>query len=417
MSFLHIFKFGKRKFVSGLFWQVLTNNKDPRKEARELAVQMKFDFMIVRSGTLPQAGFCAAVDGAISGIGSLAAVVSKTMEMERAGGSWMVAIELPDGMFAYVAMRDNGFLAHGDFSGTKEEVAEKMISDLSLGAWDTIIAPEDFCMPNSKFRPFLSFLPMKAGEVRFLKWWQIEPIKTEVPYKKILVAAASALLVAGVVGGYLYKKDIDSQNEAAAAMEKARIELAEKMKKPTTVEIKAWSQLPGVFEFFEACGMSVDYAPEFAAGWKRDRVVCSVGGAEISYIRDELGTTESFTDKFPMISSVDMSGNSGKLIEDYTFEYSGADKLLTAEDVIVAMQTKFQEVGVDFKLNEYIKKQTIPGSVQPQTSNLKIFAFSFDSKLKPNVFIEALNVPGLRVVRVINKNVTDWSYDGVIYAN
>ena len=162
----HITQIGKHKFICGLFWQSLSRPRELVKEATELARKIDSDLMVLRKDhATAQAGFAQTRDGARKMVYSLGAAVSKTLALEGANydgqtqpaHNWLGAFKLPDGMWAYFAVRDANFLPNGDFAGTKEEVIERLHGDYGLGGWNVVIGGQLFS------KSFLGYTTYKMG--------------------------------------------------------------------------------------------------------------------------------------------------------------------------------------------------------------------------------------------------------------
>ena len=412
---LHIFEYGGKKFVSGLFWQVLSRPRDLKKEARELAKQLNFDYVLLRTGYLPQAGFGAKEDGCISGLASLAAIVSKAMDMANHGDSWMAAFELPDGKFAYVAVRDGGFLANGDFAGTRDEVLERMTEDYSVGRWDKIIAPQDFNFPDSIEKPFDSFLPTRNGKVMFLRWWKLDPIKAEIPVKKILAAAIAVVLVVGVVGGWLYYKKAQEELENQRALAEMQARLAEQMRQAEVIQIPPWAQLPLTSEFVQTCEASISDLPRYAAGWSLGSAGCSLEGMEGIYERGPGGTVKAIHEALPIGIKTDLRGESGIVMEHFQFDLSRNDDVLPLAESMARLQTNLQSLGLAFQVADQENKGNVPGVTTAATEHYRIHKFSLTSVLSPSEIVEAFDVPGVRLNKLVYKQ-SEWAIEGVLYA-
>src|SRR6476469_4695698 len=120
---IHITEIGKHRFICGLFWQSLSRPRELMKEATALAKKIDSDLMVLRKDyATAQAGFAQSKDGARRKVYSLAAAVSKTLALKGAFydgekqrvHNWLGAFKLPDGKWAYFAVRDANFLPNGD---------------------------------------------------------------------------------------------------------------------------------------------------------------------------------------------------------------------------------------------------------------------------------------------------------------
>src|SRR6478736_2412227 len=253
---VHIIEIGKYKFVCGLFWQSLSRPRELQKEAIDLARRIDFDLMVLRRDhTTAQAGFAQVKDGVKKGMYSLAAAVSKSMAMEgayydgekQAVHNWLAAFKLPDGMWAYFAVRDANFLPNGDFVGTKEEVLERLHGDYGLGGWNIVIGDaelEDQGFHNFNPKRIEEVLPRKSnGQIRAHKWWGLRPVNSSISMPMV-VGAGVALLVIAVGGGLFWQKYQKQKQEDAMnrAIEEARRKMSGKS--PVSAIPHPWAAKP-----------------------------------------------------------------------------------------------------------------------------------------------------------------------------
>ncbi len=148
------FTFGRRVFVSGLFWQPLPGaSAHQRKlEMKEVAEEQDFDLAVQRTSGMPQAGFGALADGVKPGMLSVAAMVSKSLEVANRDRSFLCALPVPGNKWLYVAQREGVLLHDGDLLGTEESIRARLHNDLSLADWQTVFAPAQWGIPNATER-------------------------------------------------------------------------------------------------------------------------------------------------------------------------------------------------------------------------------------------------------------------------
>ncbi len=106
---IQIVQIDRNRFVGGLFWQSLSRRHELRAEAIELAKKLNFDTMVLRiDRSFAGAGFASTREGALPGLPSLGALVSKAIAVEGAfydgrqqpAPNWLGAFSLPDGRWA-----------------------------------------------------------------------------------------------------------------------------------------------------------------------------------------------------------------------------------------------------------------------------------------------------------------------------
>src|SRR5688572_6484799 len=116
----------RRKYVCGLLWQSLSQPRELRAEAVDLARRLNFDLLVLRKDLgLAQVGFASSREGAQPGMLSLGAMVASAVAVKgvqqegrrQPASSWLAAFRLDEDRWAYFAVRDESFLPSGDFAG------------------------------------------------------------------------------------------------------------------------------------------------------------------------------------------------------------------------------------------------------------------------------------------------------------
>ena len=247
------FEFGKRTFVSGLFWQPLPGHtlQLRKAELRKMSEEQGFDLVVQRTSGIPQAGFAATADGIRSGMLSVAAMVSKSLEMANRDRSFLCAMPIPNGQWVYVAQREGVLLHDGDLLGSEEIVQARMMNDLSLIEWQTVFAPEQWGIPGSQERRFEDLLPRRGEKYSFKSWWEVRPIRN--PWIDIFLDNTrlyiTLIVIALVLTGYHFWSQyrINKQLEAFA-----RQEAEESAARMAAAAEQPWKKIPRVSAFIEA---------------------------------------------------------------------------------------------------------------------------------------------------------------------
>lgn len=429
MSQLHIVEIGKRKFASGLFWQSLTRPRELEKEAVKLATDIKADFMVFRKSSPVQVGFASRQDGAQPGLNSLAAAVAKKAELTGFGKSWLCAFELPDGNYAYVAVRDGLFLPDGDIAGSSGSIMECLTRDYGLGSWDTIIAPAAWGFPNARSYSLEQLLPHKRnGAIQYHKWWALESVEKRLPWKKLILG----LIAAGIVLGSLYawkthKQAIEKQKRDRAIAQMREQLLAKKHLAPPvkTALPHPWLSMATPAAFIGNCESALTERLLFPAGWQLDSVTCESGNVLYSWIRDG-GTIANLAALHDGIS-FDGTGDKATLtITSNPKIEQQDDDILSQADAVNHLLSSFQAVGMSITVTKETAPKpapTLPGAEKkaeaaplPEWSTNK---YSFQSSLPPSRLLSLIAVPGSRITKIVFKPDSDgqWAVEGELYAN
>ena len=203
-----VIQIGRQRFICGLFWQSLSRRHALRAEAVELAARLNFDAMVLRiDRTFAGAGFASTREGAQLGLPSLGALVSKTIAAEGAfydgrqqpAPNWLGAFHLPDGRWAYFAVRDGAFLPNGDWIGSSDEVFERLHGDYSLGGWNVVIGDPQLEVQgfhNFYARRIEDMIPRRGGKPHLPRWLNLSRVSRRAPRREVLLAAAAIVVAA-----------------------------------------------------------------------------------------------------------------------------------------------------------------------------------------------------------------------------
>lgn len=233
-----VIQIGRQRFVGGLFWQSLSRRNELRAEAVELAKKLKFDLMVLRIDRgVAAAGYANTRDGFAPGHLSLGAMVSRAIALEGAfyngrrqpAPNWLGAFALPDGRWAYFAVRDHAFMPNGDWVGSREEALERLHTDYAWGGWNVVIGePELERQGFQNFQPkrLDDLLPRRGGRPRTERWWALRPVERRLSPRAALIAATAACVVLGGAFAYWHHRAKVEAEEREAALERVRAELA-----------------------------------------------------------------------------------------------------------------------------------------------------------------------------------------------
>lgn len=429
---IHITQIGKHKFICGLFWQSLSRPRELLKEAASLGRKIDSDLMVLlREHTTAQAGFAQTRDGARRMHYSLAAAVSKTLLTEgvhyngqkQPVHDWLGAFKLPDGLWAYFAVRDANFLPNGDFAGTKEEVMERLHGDYGLGGWNAVIGDaelEDYGFHNFSAKRIEELIPHKKnGQIRTHRWWGLRPIDPSRKRGQIAVLAFVALALA-VGGGYYWNQyqKRKAEEERARAIEAARLRLLKDASRPAD---RPWPGKPTPSVAARACLQN--FSHRNVGGWRLEQYQCSVNQASYTWARQ--GSTIAFLLEQVPDAVVDMSGNKATYSLPLKIETGKNEDLIQRKDLLNGLMGRLQLLRLAAKI-EQMRESPPPASSRRGNSRdaqqkaapppWKVFSYSLDTGSLPPAEVAALlSQPGVRLDRM-SFNGEVWSLEGVMYA-
>jgi hypothetical protein len=421
-----IIEIGRHRYLCGLFWQSLSRRHELRAEAVELAKRLNFDAMVLRVDRgFAGAGFASTREGAPLGLPSLGALVSKTIAAEGAfydgrqqpAPNWLGAFSLPDGRWAYFAVRDGAFLPNGDWIGTSEEVFERLHSDYSLGGWNVVIGD-----PRVEVQGFHNFyprvledvLPRRAGKTHVPRWTRLVPVSSRTRWRRVAVLAA-LLTVAGAlgVGAYAWwQQRADAARERAFAL--ARIQLLAHPLRPAPPPEPPhpWASEPLPAVLVRHClDQFIALAP---GGWQLDDYVCRAGNVSYRWSRND--STVAMLMAIEPRAVVDNSGEHATLVEPAVLPAGGDDRLEGVRGVRLRVLSGFQLLGVALTLS----LQSLPapqgdaGKQDPRPSWQTWRMSANLGELSPQSVLSWLDQPGLRLDK-LSYQAGQWSVEGAIY--
>lgn len=401
-----------RTLVSGLLWQPISGaEKTFKSEVALLGGQLGCDLAVIRKGGVNQVGYASSSDGVKAGWGSLAAIVSKSIEIEFSESSFLCATILPDGQWFYLAQRDGSIIPDADFIGAEIEVKSRILSDFSLAAWDVIISPQSWGLPKSTERALISLLPATSD----IKKYRIEHIKANYAsiIKKAIIPSVvvAAIVVGGSFGYKKYQENIAHKAEVARAAAEAAAAAAAVVPDP-------WESQPSAHDFVKSCLDSLDKISLTPGGWSTDMAICDAQGLTISWTRPIYSTIKLL--KTEAASAViDVSGDKAVMTFPVKFGISQKEIVPNSEFARESILTKSQQVGVRVTLVEDMSIPPLPGSPEAISSTgWHEIKWSFSSKLSPKSMIDLFGGPGFRVQKMslkVQSGSAEWSMEGIQY--
>ncbi|WGG49430.1 type 4b pilus protein PilO2 [Rugamonas sp. DEMB1] len=421
---LYLTSIGKQRFVCGLFWQSLSRPRELEQEARALARKMAFDLMLLRGEHgAAQAGFAQSGAAARRGLPSLAAAVCKAVAGEGAYydgrqqrvHNWLGAFKLPDGMWAYFAVRDANFLPNGDFAGSKEEVLERLHGDYGLGGWNVVIGDAELAeydFHNFNPRQLLDLLPRgRGGQPRGRRDWALRAVERRLDWRHGAAAGAVLLLLAGA--GYAWWQQ---QLRLRAAADQARAAQAALARRGAAAAPRhPWAGRALPRPLAQACVERLTLPTP--GGWQLDDYVCDA--AQFSYTWSRQGSTIDYLLASVPAAVVELGGEKA-VYSAALAPPAGPDEALLAQRALLEpLLSRLQLLGLAPKLSRVVAPPPPPppeGQAAPPAPDWKIFSFVLNAGGLPPLEVAAmLSQPGVRIDKLIYR-AGAWSIEGVMYA-
>ncbi|TKC86963.1 pilO family protein [Trinickia terrae] len=431
-----VIQIGRQRFICGLFWQSLSRRHALRAEAVELAARLNFDAMVLRiDRSFAGAGFASTREGAQLGVPSLGALVSKVIATEGAfydgrqqpAPNWLGAFHLPDGRWAYFAVRDGAFLPNGDWVGASEEVFERLHSDYSLGGWNVVIGDSQLEVQgfhNFYARSIEELLPRRGGKLLLPRWLNLGRVTRRVPWRMVAAAALAVIVLGVAVGGAIAYRRHKLEQERLAAFERVRQQLRLHPPKPSAPPEPShpWASEPSPGDFVRSC---VDRFANIApGGWELDEYVCRATNVSYSWSRG--GSNVAMVMAAEPHATIDSNGEHATYVEPMSLRPGGDEVIDGIHGVRLRMLSSFQllGIGLTFALQapsaqqKSLAAQTLD-QLHPGTGAAgpawQVWRMSAQlGEVRPDSLIKYLDEPGVRIETLSYKS-GQWTLDGVLY--
>ena len=421
---MYITELGKRKFACGLFWQSLSRPRELAREARELARKIDCDLVVLRKEyATAQAGYAKGGGGLRGSVYSLAAAVSKTLA--KAGATydgenqpvhnWLGAFRLPDGKWAYLAMRDANFLPDGDFAGSKEEVFERLRSDYAMGGWNMVLGDaelEDYGFHNFTARRIEELLAHTGdGQVRVHASWLLLPLKGDMPLRQVAFIGLLVLLGCGAaMVGWRQHRDREEQAARAEAMAQAQARL---LRESGVANVHPWRSQPLPLVLTQACVARLAHLNP--GGWALSEYACSADAVSYTWVRQE-SSVALLLAQVPE-AQIELDGETASLRLPLQLTTGSDEPLLTHQAVLLPLLSSLQFMRVPGKFSE-----PAPAPLPPSEDGLPAPALGWRAyryqlgpiTSSPLELATVLSQPGIRLEKLAYRGGV-WSIEGVIY--
>lgn len=417
-----IIQIDRYRFVCGLFWQSLSRRHELRAEAIELATRLNFNAMVLRiDRSFAGAGFANTSEGAQFGLPSLGALVSKAIAIEGAfydgrqqpAPNWLGAFSLPDGRWAYFAVRDGAFLPNGDWVGTNEEVLERLHSDYNLGGWNVVIG--DAGLESQGFHNFYprrieDMIPRRGGKPWMPRWLNLVPVSRTIQWRRLVFIVGTAMLVGALVyGGLLYRayrQNLARENAFEFARQQLLLHPAHALAKAPPVHPWASVARPSVFVRF--CLGHLDLIGP--GGWQLDEYVCRPNNASYSWSRNDLNVAIMLVAEPRAVA--DTTGDHATLVKPFSLPPGGDEPIDGVHGVRIRLLSVFQLLGI---APHFTLQPLLVGQAAADAPPWEVWRFAADlGELSPRNVMDYLDEPGVRLEKLSYRS-GQWTVEGVVY--
>lgn len=424
-----------QKFVSGLFWQALTQPRGYMKEAKEIGKREGLDIVAIRDTVeVKQAGFVSKADGVYKGMYSLAAALAGQL-----GDTWIGAFKLPDGQYAVVAVDGGAVVPGADKIGDLETIKKQLNRLFGRGTttYKKIYAPEEMNFGGEALDIEELLRPSNLN-----KSYTLKPLTFGLTKKEwIGTGVAVAIVLTLIVAGWQWHLESERQAKAArihaAQAEAAR--LAELNAKTRAAQAAPalkhpWSTQSGVGDFVIACLKVANSKPLSLAGWPAVSANCKSDLYAVTYARAGSATVNQFIQAakplFELAPAFTNGGDAASLNQPLEIQLAGDEELADLDTALALFNSHFQQVLIKPELAEvkYVPPaapEALPGAdptqapPPPPTPDWIEFSFSIESRIPPEILVQGLPGRGVRVTEiVITREAAQllWTIKGALYA-
>lgn len=425
---------GGKKYIAGLYWQVLNNRRAYKAEASVIGKRDQMELRALHLGAVMQAGFVAKSMGGEKGMISLALAV-----MAGLGESFLAIFELPDGRYALIGASDGALIPGCDFIGLREDVEHRATQKLSLFSDITkVIAPANFGLSGSTAIEIGSIL----GKVRIRQEAKLSPVTFEANSKTVLgVIAACAVFCLVVFGWIAWSRHEETvrlaAEQRAALISKQTIQTAQE-----TAQREAyakylehpWKAQPLAADFMNACHGQIDKLPLSLGGWMFTSAACIGTRVTLVYTRLAGGTMASIIaaskKDLHQVPQFDISNEKATLVSDMSLAPGGDEPVNSMVNGIPSFVSHWQSLGLSLALVEVPVKfpdaKTLPGQksskLPPPKPDWHAFDWTVSSLTNPVDLLSDVSPAGLRITSMTasfdsKQAILSWKTEGFLYVH
>lgn len=425
-----------KTFVSGLYWQILTNPNAVMAEARAFARKERertgeiMDVVSIRRiQDVTQAGFVVREAGAKKGMYSLATVACDIL-----GASFVAAFDLGNDRYATVACQRGAIIPDSDavydaegarratqelwrsLSGSLENGELRLYAPQSIVADGEAVTLEELLVGLNR-----------SQRLRQLSWFSSRELVVLGAF--IVVCSASLWAISTYLANKAEKARLEQERKVA---EIKRLREESGMDASELALLHPWSSQPRASVFAGLCTQALWSLPLTLDGWVLSSAICTTASTTANYKRTVGRTVEGFrTSASAWRSDLRLtfvaSGEAVDIVWSLPMQAGGDDPLVPFSDVSEALTSALQRQFVSVELVG--KPSQIASNYQPSaamaelplaTPNWKTGVWSIKTTSRtPSAFLANLPENGLRITSISlsfqQNGDLAWSAAGEIY--
>lgn len=415
---------GGYTLIGNLSWFTETVTKrEAVVRAKQLGVDTGEDAYTTReSARVVQYGTTRAADATRKTVVfSLASHLAAAARERKFAVTWAGAFALRNGQFAFISVREDAILPQGDRI-CDEQTARALLNAAIDERVEKIIAPADFGIGAAQDESIDRFIAGNRANFKPKSELRIWRPGDKASQSTKRYALPIAILIFAVVagGGWWWWQEQQAADQRRQAELKAREIAARKAAKPGTLSVApAWQGRPLGGDFLKACLSSVAPVAKSPAGWTWKESSCEGMRATHSFVKTGgSGRAAQFMREMPEADISD-SGTLATKFDRLVVAPAPAELVLDLDASKRMFLAKTQESLFTGSLSAP-QSPPVPPPVQGQTytpPTWKFRNFTVEgSGGRPNEFLRALDVPGLRVTRLTVGANMRIKVEGSLYA-
>lgn len=416
---------GKR-FVTGLFWQPLTQPRTFLKEARDIGRREGMDVVAIRKGRVLQAGF-ARKSPTYAGAYSLAATLAGLL-----GDDWIGVFEVDADAdrYAIVGTKKGAIIPGCDVIGSRDDVQDRLNSDYNLHRFERVICPSDFGFGGEE-----KALADVLASGKLLNEYKLAALESGLRTRKLVLASFGMLALAGVVLGGLawHQRQKALEVEAQARAQQLATAAAEQGQQSAASSAAPlphpWATQPVAPAFRRACVDAIGGVPLSLGGWLVESAQCDGNALQLTFKRSGNTTNDSLTRAAATsgytLNQIDEAGETAQLSLPLVALPSGGDDALESLGAVTGtvksvLQARMIAYSMALKPPPP-PPQALPGETPPpappppdwQTTTLTVTG----AHTPETVLVGIDTLPGMRLTSIAVKRTEsslEWTLTGEV---
>ncbi|MFZ4761695.1 MAG: type 4b pilus protein PilO2 [Alphaproteobacteria bacterium] len=394
-------RLGKNLYAAGLFWQAAPNQSQVKRMVGILASQagIDADLYCIRRGQSVQFGLGRGAAGHKPGMIAVAACLA-----DKISGNWIGLFKTPQG-YLFVAVRKGQVMPDGDALFKDEaEAIDRLRTDLAIGNWDEVFAPQNLGFTESKEIILEEILIGNKGP-------KLASLK--LPASFYLFA-----FLAMAIGGFGYWLFFIKEPEP----EKIKPLVQAPMPPPLTPVIEEnppeWIGKPHAIDVVNFCEDNIQKEVVSLPGYVLASVFCAGNSVDMTYTRT-YGKV-SWLQHYPIKGNINILSESNAVISiplNRTYKLLPDIKQLQAyPDIQKMIWDRTQYTGIDVQYSE-IRPPPPPEGQEPVPPKYRKFYFEISSSYVPRKSFTILQEIYPITVKAVSFDAPsrEWKISGSFY--